>query len=226
MSLRTFLIIATILTICSVSAAQAKDVSAPAPKPAAANNIAEKIPPKSAREIEAERLLKERRANAQSLLISLAADARSFNDMVTRARTLARVASVLWSGDRERARTMFGVAWDAAEVADQETLERARTEADRISAKSYSIPQPVRREVIRLAASRDRPLAEEFIEKMKEQTRRANGGVLTSTQGPLGRSDMFMTQRLDAARQLLAPAEVVSSLIRRRIRVAKPTSDL
>jgi hypothetical protein len=208
MSLRSFLVLAIILTTCLIGAAQTKEASSPSAKPAAANPGTEKIPPKTARELEAERLLKERRANAQSLLINLAADARSFNDMVTRGRTLARVASVLWNTDRERARTMFHQAWDAAEIADKDTLERARNEAQKAGADNYYLPPPIRREVIRLAARREVALADEFIEEMKEQMRRENGGRLFSTQGPLGRSDQFMTQRLDAARQLLAVGEV------------------
>ena len=44
---------------------------------------------------EAERLLRERRANAQSLLISLAADAATYTDQRLRARTLARIGDAL-----------------------------------------------------------------------------------------------------------------------------------
>src|SRR2546427_4334486 len=53
---------------------------------------------------EAERIIRERRANAQSLLIALAADAGKFSDTALRARTQARIADFLWSLDRERAR--------------------------------------------------------------------------------------------------------------------------
>jgi len=54
---------------------------------------------KAAKDLEAERILKERRANAQSLLISLAADAANFSDQKLRARTEARIADVLWDAD-------------------------------------------------------------------------------------------------------------------------------
>src|SRR5437870_11612301 len=56
---------------------------------------------KAARDAEAARILKERRANAQSLLISLAADAVKFNDQTLRARTQARIADALWNADAE-----------------------------------------------------------------------------------------------------------------------------
>src|SRR2546430_5142955 len=81
---------------------------------------------KAAREAEAERLLKERRANAQSLLINLAADARNFTDAMVRARVQARIADALWETDRERSRAMFRSSWDAAEVADAESQERVQ----------------------------------------------------------------------------------------------------
>src|SRR4030095_5490970 len=50
----------------------------------------------AAKDLDAERLLKERRDNAQALLISLAVDARNFNDATLRARTQARIADALW----------------------------------------------------------------------------------------------------------------------------------
>ena len=143
--------------------AQTKDAMAPAPKSASTTNSTEKTPAKSARELEAERLLKERRANAQSLLINLAADARSFNDAITRGRTLARVANVIWDADRERARTMFRLAWEAAEIADKQAFEASRTQTRETQSGpglGYSTWPEVRREVMRLAARRDRALAE------------------------------------------------------------------
>ena len=212
MPLRALLILATILAISSAASPQSKDTTAPPAKSDATPNSTEKIPARSAPELEAERLLKERRANAQSLLISLAADARSFNDMVTRARTLARVAGVLWPADRERARTMFRVAWEAAEIADRETKERAKNEAAKLGKTDYSTPLPVRQEVIRLAARRDKALAEQFIEEMQEQTRREHNGILFSTRNALGTYDQFIAQRLIVARELLLADETQRAL--------------
>src|SRR5438045_9312558 len=64
--------------------------------------------------------MKERRDNAQSLLLSLASDAGRFNDQTLRARTQARIADVLWSADPDRARALFRKAWESAEIVDQE----------------------------------------------------------------------------------------------------------
>jgi hypothetical protein len=108
---RSLLILILLLTIFAGVAAQT-------PTNTAAKNISGDN--KAARELEAERILKERRTNAQSLLINLAADSRNFSDQALRARTQARIADALWEVDRERGRTMFRAAWDAAEVADKE----------------------------------------------------------------------------------------------------------
>jgi hypothetical protein len=189
---------------------QTKDSKGSSQKPAAGTDQSEKAPKKSTREIEAERLLQERRANAQSLLINLAADARTFDDMRTRGRTLARVASLLWNADRERARTMFYLAWDAAEAADKAALESTKTQSSQLKSgagPAYPTAPQACREVIRLAASRDRALGEEFLAKLKEQMRRENGGVV-SVVTPLGLFDPMMIQRLDAARQLLAADQI------------------
>src|SRR6202022_87577 len=79
---------------------------------------------KSEAKAEADRLAKERRAQARSLLISLASDARSFRDQTLRARSLARIADTLWSVDAEQGRTLFRKAWEAAETGDRESEER------------------------------------------------------------------------------------------------------
>src|SRR5262245_6449380 len=91
---------------------------------------------KATRDAEAARILKERRANAQSLLISLAADAVKFGDQTLRARTQARIADALWDSDAERARTLFRNAWDAAEVADREGQQRLNEQIRQASEKT------------------------------------------------------------------------------------------
>jgi hypothetical protein len=62
--------------------------------------------------------VKERRARARSLLVSLSTDARTFRDQTLRARSLARIADALWQVDSEQARLLFRKAWEAAQVAD------------------------------------------------------------------------------------------------------------
>jgi hypothetical protein len=153
-----------------------------------------------AKDLKVERLRLERRASAQSMLVTLAADANRFTDSVVRARTLARVADQLWESDEERARTIFRAAWDAAGIAEKEVNERfekyhqqRETTAGFSSAPSF--PR-VRREVLRLATKRDRRLGEEFLKAQLKERDEAGKG---SDDNP----DFLIRQRLDAARQLL-----------------------
>src|ERR1051326_7530007 len=130
---------------------------------------------KTAAEMEAERVLKERRASAQALLINLAADARNFNDATVRARTQARIADALWDADGERSRAMFRSAFDAAEVADAESEQRVQEDIRQQQARTgrggYVIATPpnLRREVLSLAGKRDSKLGEELLGRYKDQ---------------------------------------------------------
>ena len=83
--------------------------------------VAKTAPAKPAASTEAETELRERRARARALLVSLSTDARSFHDQTLRARSLARIADALWQVDAEQGRLLFRKAWEAAEVADQES---------------------------------------------------------------------------------------------------------
>jgi hypothetical protein len=162
---------------------------------------------KSAADLEAERILRERRAQAQSLLISLAADAGRFNDQTLRARTQARIADVLWSADPEQARTLFRKAWESAEVVDQESQRKLQEEIAQQKARNsgnvaVSGPPNIRGEVLRLAAQHDRALGEEFLGKLKVEKEReateAADRMRSSFDAPEAAS-----QRLNLARQLL-----------------------
>src|SRR6266481_1901583 len=97
---------------------------------------------KSDAKAEADRIARERREQARSLLISLASDARSFRDQTLRARSLARIADALWDVDAEQGRTLFRRAWEAAETADQNHGPYNLGEG----------PLNIRREVLKLAA--------------------------------------------------------------------------
>jgi hypothetical protein len=162
---------------------------------------------KVARDPEAERLVRERRAQAQSLLISLAADADNYNDQKLRARTQARIADALWEVDPERSRSLFRRAWDAAEIVDREGRQRVDEEMKQQQAKGGSAAVTgapnIRGEVLRLAAKRDRALGEELLSKLKvDQQQQATEASDKS------RSNQFDTpeaisQRLNLARQLL-----------------------
>lgn len=192
--------LALTLVVITTASAQPKDAS---------NIAARSASDKAAKDLEAERVLKERRANAQSLLINLAVDARNFTDQTVRARTQARIAGVLWEVDRERSRTMFRSAWDAAEVADAENWARVREDIRQQQAKTGSggyvmaSPPDLRKEVLRLAAKRDRALGEEFLAKFKEQKAQEATDANKTRPNPFGNSDDATRQRFDLARQLL-----------------------
>jgi len=164
---------------------------------------------KSAKDAEAERVLKERRENAQSLLVSLASDAGRFNDQTLRARTQARIADVLWSADPERARALFRKAWESAEIVDQEGQRKLEEDIKQQKARngggavSVMGAPNIRGEVLRLAARRDRALGEEFLGKLRaEQQQEASDNADRSRSNPLDAPEAA-AQRLSLARQLL-----------------------
>src|SRR5689334_19178392 len=130
---------------------------------------------KSEAKREAERIRKEQQAQARSLLISLASDARSFRDQTLRARSLARIADALWDIDAEQGRTLFRKAWEAAEIAYRENNERLNIHDGAVTLKPEEINSAtfsaltgtpdLRKEVLRLVVRRDQTLSEEFLEK-------------------------------------------------------------
>jgi hypothetical protein len=172
---------------------------------------------KSTKDFEAERLLRERRANAQSLLFNLAVDARNFKDATLRARTLARIADALWENDHERSLALFRGAFDAAEIADKEADERFQADIRASRAASGSgafavASQPeTRREVLRLAAKHDHDLGEELVARFNEQ-KKADAGAKTARSSPFGNSDEATRQRMSVARELLASGDVQRAL--------------
>jgi hypothetical protein len=161
---------------------------------------------------EAEVALKERRARARSLLIALSSDARSFHDQMLRARSLARIADALWRVDAEQGRLLFRKAWDAAEVADQESDRKLQEEINQQRSKTgggyaVNLPPNVRREVLRLAARHDRVLGEEFLEKLKAQKVDTSATSLN----PNRLSDS-MSQRLSLALELFRNGDMERAL--------------
>jgi hypothetical protein len=191
-----------LLFLCATAIAQPNEANKPAP----AKELAGKG--KTAVDPEAERILRERRAQAQSLLISLAADAGAYNDQKLRARTQARIADVLWDADAERARTLFRKAWEAAEIVDQEGLRKMQEDIKEQQAKRGNSavlgPPNVRGEVLRLAARRDRALGEEFLAKLNVEKARETAEATDKAKGDPFNTPEGITQRLTLARQLLA----------------------
>jgi hypothetical protein len=170
---------------------------------------------KAARDAEAARVLRERRLQARSLLISLATDVRNFNDQTLRARTQARIADALWDADPERARALFRSAWDSAELADREGQLRLQEDIRQAKAKTgggYAVTTPpdLRREVLRLAAKHDRALGEELLGKFKTQ-KEQEATDAKNRSNPFG-TDEAVSQRLGLARQLLEAGDMERAL--------------
>jgi hypothetical protein len=122
-------------------------------------------------------LAAERRANAITLINTLADESRGFKDQTLRARVQMQAADALWETDKERARSLFRRAWDSAELADVENTRRGEEQnraTGRPGTRGLNIPN-VRGEVLRLAAKRERALGEEFLLKMEEARKRETG---------------------------------------------------
>src|SRR5215216_2264964 len=201
-----------LLFIVTASHAQTADKK---PAPPAKTTAA-----KSAESAEAELALKERRAKARSLLVSLSSDARTFRDETLRARSLARIADALWQVDAEQARLLFRKAWDAAEVADIESDKKLQDEIQQQKSRTgggyaINLPPNVRREVLRLAAKHDRVLGEEFLEKLRIQKLEAANSA-TEKPDP-NRLSGASSQRLEVAKELLQNGE-----IERAVQFAEP----
>ena len=200
MTRRFLLVLVLLLSLSAAAAGQPGDTNKAAPKNTTTNA-------KPAKDPEVERLIKERRENAQSLLMNLAADVGRSNDQKLRARTQARIADVLWDADQERARALFRKAWDSAEVADKESQQRLQEEVQQQKAKTGSVavsgPPNLRGEVLRLAARRDRALGEELLAKLKiEKQQEASDAADKIKSNPFNASEA-QSQRLNLARQLL-----------------------
>jgi hypothetical protein len=165
----------------------------------------------AAKTASAEAETKERRARARSLLISLSSDARAFHDQMLRARSLARIADALWRVDAEQGRQMFRKAWEAAEVADQESDKKLQEEIRQQQSRTgggyaLTLPPDVRREVLRLAAKHDRALGEEFLERFKTQKAEAASSPRQRSRFP------ELDQRLSLANELLQAGDMDRAL--------------
>ena len=196
----------SLLLVFSSLAAQPKDANS-APKSAAAIE-------KTARDLEAERILKERRANAEALLINLATDARHFIDDTVRARAQARIADLLWESDRQRSRSIFRSAWDVAEIADEKNRRLIQDEIRKQQARNpqggYSVSPPpsLRREVLGLAVKRDGALGEEFLSKYEEQ----KASETAEERSRSSASDQARGQRFNIATELVGSGEIERAL--------------
>ena len=201
---RPFILAACLLAISVAALAQTGPTARPNdPKKTSADKEA-----KAAKEANAERIMKERRAQAQTLLISLAADAGNYSDSTLRARTQARIADALWDADPERARTLFRKAWDAAENTDQEGQRRMQEEMQQQKIRNggngvINSPPNIRAEVLRMAARHDRALGEELLGKLKIERQQEVTDAADKSRPNLFDTPEALSQRLSLARQLL-----------------------
>jgi hypothetical protein len=203
LSLLTVLLLSSVPSAIAVQEASQKTVSQPQTAAVPAKPTAKNKATSAATRAR----IDQQKALALSLLVSLANDARSFPDQRLRARTLSRIADALWEPDPEQGRALFRKAWDAAEVADQESARRMEEERQRQQAASggfaLAAPPDLRSEVLRLAAKRDRALGEELLDKLKEaRTREATDASSPARPDPLD-TPAAIKQRLRLANQLL-----------------------
>ncbi|MEP6818261.1 MAG: hypothetical protein ABJA18_01930 [bacterium] len=180
-----------------------------AAQPQAAAPAAKPAPKNKGTSAAAKAKLDQQKALGLSLLVSLANDARNFSDQPLRARTLSRIADALWEVDPEQGRALFRKAWDAAEVADQDTARRMDEDRRRQQANNPNGPvalaggPDLRSEVLRLSAKRDRALGEELLDKLKEvQKQEAADATSRALTNPLD-TRAAIKQRLRLANQLL-----------------------
>ena len=145
-----------------------------------------------------------------------------FGTWAQRARVQARTADALWDADPENARALFKRAWDSAEAADEENSRRTEEEvrtllAARGTTASRQRPN-LRREVLRLAARRDRELGEEFLRKLeesrKQEAEKTGPGSNSQATARINPDDppQAMAQRLSLARQLLEDGDEARAL--------------
>jgi len=221
-------LLSLVLQPASVALAQTASTAQPK-KPAAAAANATKTRKASV----ADPLAAERRANAITLINTLADESRGFRDQTLKARVQAQAADALWETDKERARALFRRAWDSAEAADVENTRRGEEQnraSGRLNTRGLNLPN-LRGEVLRLAAKRERALGEEFLGKMEEARKRetselnnASANLPSATPTPAGgkqqppaRRDPDQTspevaRRLRLAMQFLEDGEVERAL--------------
>jgi hypothetical protein len=201
--------------------ALATPAAAPAQTPAAANAPAQKKPTAKKPKADADPMAEVRRASAVSLVSTLADEARTFSEPALRARVQARAADALWESDKEKARQLFRRAWEAAEAADRETANLSEDERRRRAVRQGAAGARgllnLRREVVILAARRDKELGEEFLAKLDESRKPEESGATTNPPAPVQTNEQrinpdnpppHMQQRLNLAQQLLDEGDV------------------
>ena len=176
--------------------------------PSSAKPTRESVAP---REVDPE--IQQRRSIALSALQSLAIEARSYRDEPLRARVQARVADALWDQDREGARSLFRRAWDVAEELETGTTTATASAPGRLAQNRPARPRAnLRREILQLAAHRDRALGEEFLRRLtaKDQAQAAQSNDATNNGSQISAAEM--AERIRLAGDFLRAGEVERAL--------------
>jgi hypothetical protein len=172
----------------------------------------------------------ERRAFAVSLITSLANEALSYRDQTLRPRVLARAGDALWDVNRDTARLLFRRAWEEAEKGDAEELtlkttsSLPETRGVMIASLRRATGRDLRAEVLALAALRDSALGEEFLNKLKEETKRASADF-SNDSGLRNTSDSWTGSEAAAKRLQLARTLLEGGEIERALEFATPALD-
>ncbi|MFL6336404.1 MAG: hypothetical protein ACJ754_24135 [Pyrinomonadaceae bacterium] len=217
-------LLAFALCVSSLNAPAA--VSAQTPAPVAGTAQKRPAAAKQPKGETADPMAEVRRASAISLVSTLADEARTYSEPALRARVQARAADALWDTDKEKARQLFRRAWEAAEAADRDAAnpsdaERRRRAVAQGGAGARGLLN-MRREVVILAARRDREMGEEFLSKLDESRKEESGASATNApQVPVQTNEQrinpdnpppAMQQRLNLAQQLLDEGNVEQAL--------------
>lgn len=161
----------------------------------------------------------QRRDFAVSMVISLAKEASSFDDLALRPRVLARAADILWNADNANARALFQRAWETAEKGD----------AEEVTIKTKDNPPPMaiglrrmrgrdlRYEVLVLVARRDRNLASEFLARLKSDTE-LQAANSDSNRPP----DNWYLPEAEAKRLEIASRLLKDGLVEQALEIASP----
>lgn len=157
----------------------------------------------------------QRHGFAVSFVISLANEARAYNDLALRPRVLAGAADVLWDADKVTAQALFRRAWEAAEKGDAEevTVKTKDNPPPMVIALRRMSGADLRSEVLSVVARRDRSLAEEFFAKLKSDNNRETHDS-KSTQRPRDSWSISeaASKRLQVATNLLNDGQVERAL--------------
>lgn len=154
-----------------------------------------------------------RKIRAKQLIEEVVADSKLVDSLADRAEIQAEAAYELWPADRNRARVIFRMAWDAASTADKESLKiQAESKARDPQASTHL--SFVRGYVLENTAARDRALADEFLSDYASdpaaQTDRIE--VDASDTDPWGKLSPEAAQRFNLAFNLLENGEPAQAI--------------